>query len=161
MRKRLRRNRYSGGKGICLEADRLYPEFYDAPTPNLGVQAMGRIRYLDSYGESFDNGLQVKLDKRSNKGLTSGIAYTNGKAHGGGENGGQEGAWLQNPRDRRGSRGYFGFDQTHRLVGNRVHELPGRNLRGPAKYLTGGWQLNGIFSLPSGSAPSKTDLLVL
>ena len=68
MRKRLRRSRYSGGKGICLEADRLYPEFYDAATPNLGVQAMGRIRYLDSYGESFYHGVQVKLDKRSNTG---------------------------------------------------------------------------------------------
>jgi hypothetical protein len=133
-----------------LQSNRPYPEFYDAATPNLGVQAMGRIRYLDSYGESFYHGLQVKLDKRSNKGLTFGIAYTYSKAHGDGENGGQEGASLQNPRDRKGSRGLFRFDQTHRLVGNWVYELPGQNMRNAAKWVVGGWQLNGILSLSSG-----------
>jgi len=132
------------------QSNRPYPEFYDAATPNLGVQAMGRIRYLDSYGESFYHGLQVKLDKRSNKGLTFGIAYTYSKAHGDGENGGQEGASLQNPRDRKGSRGLFRFDQTHRLVGNWVYELPGQNMRNAAKWVVGGWQLNGILSLSSG-----------
>ncbi len=132
------------------QQNRPYPEFYDAATPNLGVQAMGRIRYLDSYGESFYHGLQVKLDKRSSKGLTFGIAYTYSKAHGDGENGGQEGASLQNPRDRRGSRGLFRFDQTHRLVSNWVYELPGQNMSGPARHLIGGWQLNGILSLASG-----------
>jgi hypothetical protein len=132
------------------QANRPYPEFYDAATPNLGVQALGRIRYLDSYGESFYHGLQVKLDKRSSKGLTFGIAYTYSKAHGDGENGGQEGASLQNPRDRRGSRGLFRFDQTHRMVNNWVYELPGQNLAGPMKHIVGGWQLNGILSLASG-----------
>lgn len=133
-----------------VQANRPYPEFYDAATPNLGVQAMGRIRYLDSYGESFYHGLQVKLDKRSAKGLTYGIAYTYSKVHGDGENGGQEGASLQNPRDRRGSRGLMRFDQTHRLVGNWVYELPGQNLRGAARHVIGGWQLNGILSIASG-----------
>ncbi len=133
-----------------LQANRPYPEFYDAATPQLGVQAMGRIRYLDSYGESFYHGLQVKLDKRSAKGLTFGVAYTYSKSHGDGENGGQEGASLQNPRDRRGSRGLFRFDQTHRLITNWVYELPGQNLKGPVRYVIGGWQLNGIVSIASG-----------
>lgn len=133
-----------------LQSNRPYPEFYDAATPNLGVQATGRIRYIDSYGESFYHGLQVKLDKRSVKGLTYGVAYTYSKAHGDGENGGQEGASLQNPRDRKGSRGVFRFDQTHRLMTNWVYELPGQNLRGPVKYVIGGWQMNGILSIASG-----------
>ncbi|HUQ95245.1 MAG TPA: TonB-dependent receptor [Bryobacteraceae bacterium] len=133
-----------------LQANRPYPEFYDAATPNIGVQATGRIRYIDSYGESFYHGLQVKLDKRTNNGLTFGLAYTYSKSHGDGENGGQEGASLQNPRDRRGSRGVFSFDQTHRTVGNWVYELPGRNMKNAARYVIGGWQLNGIASIASG-----------
>ncbi len=133
-----------------LQSNRPYPEFYDPATPQLGVQGTGRIRYIDSFGESFYHGLQVKLDKRMAKGLTFGLAYTYSKSHGDGENGGQEGASLQNPRDRRGSRGVFRFDQTHRTVANWVYELPGRNLNGPAKHIVGGWQLNGILSIASG-----------
>ena len=133
-----------------LQSNRPYPEFFDAATPQLGVQATGRIRYIDSFGESFYHGLQVKLDKRSRRGLSLGIAYTWSKSHGDGENGGQEGASLQNPRDRRASRGLFQFDQTHRLVGNWVYELPGKSMKGPAKFVVGGWQLNGILSLASG-----------
>ncbi|MFN7647871.1 MAG: TonB-dependent receptor domain-containing protein [Acidobacteriota bacterium] len=133
-----------------LQSNRPYPEFYDAATPNLGVQAMGRIRYIDSFGESFYHGLQVNLEKRMARGLTFGLAYTYSKAHGDGENGGQEGASLQDPRDRRGSRGVFRFDQTHRTVGNWVYELPGQNIRNPLKWVIGGWQANGILSIASG-----------
>jgi len=133
-----------------LQSNRPYPEFYDAATPNLGVQAMGRIRYLDSYGESFYHGLQMNLEKRTTRGLTFGVAYTYSKAHGDGENGGQEGASLQDPRDRRGSRGVFRFDQTHRTVANWVYELPGQNMKNALKWVVGGWQANGILSIASG-----------
>ncbi|MBM3726231.1 MAG: carboxypeptidase regulatory-like domain-containing protein [Acidobacteria bacterium] len=132
------------------QANRPYPEFFDAANPQLGVQGVGRIRYIDSFGESFYHGLQVKLDKRMSKGLTYGVAYTYSKAHGDGENGGQEGASLQNPRDRRGSRGLFRFDQTHRTVANFVYDLPGHSLRGLAGYVIGGWQANGILTIASG-----------
>jgi hypothetical protein len=92
----------------------------------------------------------MKLEKRSSRGLTYGLAYTYSKAHGDGENGGQEGASLQNPRDRRGSRGLFRFDQTHRIVGNFVWELPGANMKGVAGAIIGGWQANGIVTIASG-----------
>jgi hypothetical protein len=133
-----------------LQANRPYPEFFDPALPQLGVQGTGRIRYIDSYGESFYHGLQVKADKRSSKGLTFGIAYTYSKVHGDGENGGQEGAGLQNPRDRRGSRGLMRFDQTQRTVANFVWELPGANMRGVAGHVIGGWQMNGIVTIASG-----------
>jgi hypothetical protein len=35
-----------------LQANRPYPEFFDPALPQLGVQGTGRIRYIDSYGES-------------------------------------------------------------------------------------------------------------
>ncbi|MBK5293199.1 MAG: carboxypeptidase regulatory-like domain-containing protein [Acidobacteriia bacterium] len=132
------------------QANRPYPEFFDPALPQLGVQGMGRIRYIDSFGESFYHGLQVKLDKRSSHGLSYGIGYTYAKTHGDGEDGGQEGAQLQNPRDRLGSRGLMNFDRTHRLVGNFVYDLPGANMKGVAGAVIGGWQANGIVTIASG-----------
>jgi hypothetical protein len=135
---------------VFQQSLRPYPEFFDPAKPELGVQSTGRIRYIDSFGESFYHGLQFKLDKRTSRGLTFGIAYTYSKSHGDGEAGGQEGASLQNPRDRRGSRGLFSFDQTHRTVANFVWELPGREMKGVAGTLIGGWQVNGILTIASG-----------
>ncbi|MCC6589933.1 MAG: TonB-dependent receptor [Bryobacterales bacterium] len=129
---------------------RPYPTFYDPATPQLGIQSTGRIRYIDSYGEGFYHGLQLRLDKRTSKGLTFGVAYTYSKSHGDGEAGGQEGASFQNPRDRRGSRGLYSFDQTHRTVINYVYDLPGRGMKGPLGYVIGGWQTNGILTISSG-----------
>ncbi len=129
---------------------RPYPQFYDPASPNLGVQSTGRIRYIDSYGEGFYHGLQVKFDKRTARGLSFGVGYTYSKSHGDGEAGGQEGASFQNPRDRRGSRGVYSFDQTHRTVANFVWELPGRNLKGFTGTVVGGWQMNGIATVASG-----------
>ncbi len=132
------------------QANRRYPEFYDPALPDLGVQGVGRIRYIDSFGESFYHGMQVRLDKRSNRGLTFGLAYTYSKTHGDGDNGGQEGASFQNALDRRGSRGLVSYDQTHRTTANFVWELPGSNWKGAQGVVLGGWQVNGILTMASG-----------
>lgn len=132
------------------ENNRPFTEFYDPALPELGVQRLGNIRYIDSYGESFYHGLQVRVDKRTARGLTLGLAYTYSKAHGDGENGGQEGAGFQDPMDRIGSRGRFRFDQTHRAVTHFVWEMPGRNLPGLWKHVIGNWQSNGILTIASG-----------
>ncbi len=113
---------------------RPYPQFFDPARPDLGVQSTGRIRYIDSYGEGFYHGLQVKFDKRTSHDLSFGVSYTYSKSHGDGEAGGQEGASFQNPRDRLGSRGVYSFDQTHRTVANFVWELPGRTMKGFVGY---------------------------
>jgi hypothetical protein len=133
-----------------IQARRPYQRFYDPALPERGIQALGNIRYLDSYGDSFYHGLQMKLDRRFSKGLALGIAYTYSKAHGDGENGGQEGVAYQDPLDRRGNRGRFRFDQTHNFVTHFVWELPGQNLNGFVKHIIGGWQTNGILSIRSG-----------
>lgn len=129
---------------------RPYPQFFDPARPDLGVQSTGRIRYIDSYGEGFYHGMQVKFDKRTSHDLSFGVSYTYSKSHGDGEAGGQEGASFQNPRDRRGSRGLYSFDQTHRTVANFVWELPGRTMKGFTGTFIGGWQLNGIATFASG-----------
>lgn len=133
-----------------FQSRRPFQQFYDPATPNLGVQALGNVRYIDSYGESFYHGLQLKLDKRFSRGLAFGIAYTYSKTHGDGENGGQEGINWQNPRNRRENRGLMRFDQTHNMVAHYVWELPGGGLTGPLKHVIGGWQMNGIVSIRSG-----------
>jgi hypothetical protein len=133
-----------------IQARRPYQQFYDPATPQLGVQALGNIRYIDSFGESFYHGLQAKLDKRYSKGVTMGIAYTLSKSHGDGEAGGQEGVSFQDPLNRLQSRGRFRFDQRHNFVAHFVWELPGRNMASPLKHVIGGWQANGIVSLRSG-----------
>ncbi|MBI1355575.1 MAG: hypothetical protein GC160_14625 [Acidobacteria bacterium] len=127
-----------------------FQEFYDPATPELGVQALGNIRYLDSFGETFHHGLQVKLDRRFSNGFAGGVSYTFSKSHGDGENGGQEGASYSNPFDRVGSRGLYRFDQKHNFVANFVWEMPGKGLPGALKYVLGGWQSNGILSLRTG-----------
>jgi hypothetical protein len=92
----------------------------------------------------------MKLDRRFSKNLALGVAYTYSKAHGDGENGGQEGVAYQDPLDRRGNRGVFRFNQTHNFVTHFVWELPGKNLSGFSKHIIGGWQTNGILSIRSG-----------
>lgn len=133
-----------------IQPRRPFPEFFDPATPELGIQALSIIRYLDSYGETFHHGLQAKLERRFSSGIGGGISYTYSKSHGDGENGGQEGAAFSNPFDRRASRGPFRFDQMHNFVANFVWELPGNGLPGGLKYVLGGWQTNGILSIRSG-----------
>jgi hypothetical protein len=135
-----------------FQSRRPYQQLYDPATPNLGIQSLGRIRYIDSFGESFYHGMQLRLDKRFSRGLAFGSSYTFSKAHGDGENGGQEGyVSLQNPRDRRPSRGRFSFDQTHSWVTHFVWELPGQRWQNALLRNTiGGWQANGILSIRSG-----------
>jgi hypothetical protein len=133
-----------------VQARRPYQQFYDPAVTARGVQTLSTIRYIDSYGENFHHGLQMKLDRRFAKGLAGGLAYTFSKSHGDGENGGQEGVSYQDPLNRVGSRGRFRFDQRHVFVANFVWELPGRNLKGPLGYIIGGWQSNGIFAVRSG-----------
>jgi len=133
-----------------FQTRRPFPEFFDPATPELGVQSLAIIRYLDSFGETFHHGLQVKVDRRFADSFGGGFAYTYSKSHGDGENGGQEGAEFSDPFDRRGSRGPFRFDQKHNMVANFVWEMPGNNLPGALKYVLGGWQANGILSVRSG-----------
>ena len=133
-----------------VQSRRPYQQYYDPALPQFGVQTVSTIRYLDSYGNSFYHALQAKIDKRFQRGLSLGAAYTFSKANGDGEAGGNEGVAFQDPRNRKASKGLFRFDQTHVFVAHYVWELPGANMKGPLRYLIGGWQSNGILSLRSG-----------
>jgi hypothetical protein len=130
---------------------RPWQRFFDPATPEVGIKGMSVIRYLDSYGNAFHQGLQIKLDKRYSNGLAFGLAYAFSKSHGDGEAGGNEGAEYQDPRrNRTDAHGRFRFDQRHNLVAHYVWELPGQNMSNALRHVIGGWQTNGILSLRSG-----------
>jgi hypothetical protein len=59
---------------------------------------------------------------------------------------------AQNPFDLRAERGPSLFDATHRWTANATWELPAlRNASSAVRAIAGGWQLNGITSVSSGT----------
>ena len=93
----------------------------------------------------------MTLDKRYSHGLSYGLAYAFSKSLGNGQDGGNEEAEYQDPRDRTGSRGPYRFDQKHNLVTHFVYELPfAKSMGGVPGVFLKGWQVNGILSLRSG-----------
>ena len=54
-----------------IQANRPFPRFYDPATPELGVQNLSTVRYLDTYQNAFHHGLQLELKKRFSSGFTS------------------------------------------------------------------------------------------
>ena len=120
------------------------------------VRPLNRLRWLTSDGNSWYHALQINAQKRFNKGLQMNIAYTWGKAMGEGygrnEGGGALPNSYQNPRNRAAEKTRYGFDFRHSAVISFLYELPtpGALNSGPAKYVFGGWQTNGIVVLRSG-----------
>ena len=103
------------------------------------------------YSSSY-NSLQVKLDKRYSGGLAITTSYTYSKALGyQSEDGGL--TFYINPRR---NWQVLSFNRTHNFVQSYVYELPfGKSKKyltsGAAGWLLGGWQLNGILSIASGT----------
>jgi hypothetical protein len=115
--------------------------------------------YDNSTGNSNYNALEVRLSRTTYNGLTYLISYTWSKSIDLGCSGafGVEGCSIQNPYDPRADRSVSGFDLTHIFSSSALYELP----FGRGKYfnpdntlanaLIGGWQINGIFSMDSGT----------
>ncbi len=120
--------------------------------------------YYDSTGNSNYNALLATLNRTTSNGLTYLISYTWSKsidlACSG--NYGVEGCLLQNFYDPRADRSVSGFDLTNIFSANVVYELPfgfGKPFssnNAAVNYLIGGWQINGITTLTSGTPYSIT-----
>ncbi|HYO80796.1 MAG TPA: TonB-dependent receptor [Bryobacteraceae bacterium] len=130
----------------------------------LGAGAAGRP-YFGRFNRNVDtnmrfagsdseyNSLQVKVDKRYSNGflLTTAYTWSRAMANAGDDNGGP--MWYINP-ERNWARA--GFDRRHNFVQSYIYELPfGKGRRwmqgGPAAWILGGWQVNGILTLMSGT----------
>lgn len=103
------------------------------------------------------NSLQLNATKRFSHGLSFTAAYTFGK----GLDVGSDQAGFTVQTDRRRNYGLANFDRTHMFVASHIWELPfGASkpyLRhGPAAWIAGGWQVNGIFRAVTGNPISIT-----
>jgi hypothetical protein len=124
-------------------------------------QDWGTIYLADYDGNSTYHSGQFKIQRPFSNGLTFLGAYTWSKAidDTGGTFVGEadRGGAFQDSYNRKAEKGLAGQDIRHRFVVSYVYELPfGRgksflNRGGPAAYVLGNWQINGITTLQTGS----------
>ncbi len=106
----------------------------------------------DTGGSSWYNGLLVSGRKRMSHGIEFEGSYTFSKTLDVGEDP------VQNEYDRLASRAVAATDITHRTVMSFIYELPfgkrrhwGSDAPPAVEWLVGGWQINGIASIQSGT----------
>jgi hypothetical protein len=124
------------------------------PFPYIGVTAYDR-----STGSSSYNALQVSLNGRSEYGLTYLVSYTWSKALDLACSGwyGVEGCSIQNPYTPQADKGPSATDLPQIFSAAFVYQLPfGKGKRFDSgnsivNYVVGGWNLNGVLSLNSGT----------
>ena len=159
---------YSGSHSSHLDLGGLYNTAeYAAPGDIASRQQFPYItptNYDKSSGNANYNALQASLKRSTSKGLTYLLSYTWSKAIDLASSGsfGSEGTLLQNPYDPQADRSVSGFDLTNIFSASANYALPiGRgetfNLQNPiANSLLGGWSLNSIVTLTSGTPYSVT-----
>jgi hypothetical protein len=117
-----------------------------------------------SWGNANYNSLQTSLERRWSSGLAFTVSYTWSKAIDPGSSGffGVEGNSIQNPYNMRPDRSVTSYDIPHNLVMSWVYDLPfgkGKALRSGNRvidYAIGGWQVNGIADVRSGTPVNLT-----
>jgi hypothetical protein len=118
---------------------------------------LSRMRFLDSGGNSWYDGLQVSLRKRYSQGLVLTFAYTYSKTlmegYGRNESDGINSNTFQNKYNRAAEKGRVGFDNRHVAVTSFVYDVPVPSFMasGVLGALFSGWQTNGIVTLRSGN----------
>jgi Carboxypeptidase regulatory-like domain/TonB dependent receptor len=123
--------------------------------PNFGRQTTTTL--VDALGHSIYDSLQMKLDRRMAAGLTLGFAYTWSKALGVCCNSSNDGGPAIHARQYLGlARSVLSFDRPHNFQSTFAWGLPfgkGKSMlaSGPAAKIAGGWQINGLLSMYSGS----------
>ena len=135
-----------------LQSRRPFPFIND----NGIVRPLGRLRFLDSGGNAWYQGLQLSLQRRFSNGFSFTVAHTFSKSlmegYGRNEGDGFNSNTYQNPQNRAAEKGRAGFDVTHNFVSNFVYEVPTPQMfkKGIANAVFGGWQTNGIVTLRTG-----------
>ena len=118
------------------------------PNPRRPWPQAGAFSELKTIGSSRYHGLTAKAEQRLARGLTYIASYAYQKNIDlSSEFGGSS---PQNNRNIKADLAPSGFDQTHVFNTGYSYMLPGSNLRSPAKWLIGGWQTTGIWTLETG-----------
>lgn len=151
---------YVGTQSVHLFADL----DVNAGAPGLGTagqplnQLFGRTASTwawNGYLSSHYHALQISVNRRLGDGLTLKGAYTWSKTIDSADDDGWQQVQFNYLPDLKRNRALAGFDIPQNLQMAFVYELPfgqGKKLAtsGPAKWIAGGWQVNGVFSAISG-----------
>lgn len=116
---------------------------------------IGTINLYTPFNTSNYNSLQVQLRRPLGAGGMFGLSYTWSKAISYADNNDSGLSWHL-PEDWDRNRAVGGFDRPHNLQMYGVYDLPfgkGKKMAtsGPAALLLGGWQMNGVMSVLSGT----------
>ena len=127
-------------------------------------RAYSEVRQSAFDSDSIYHSLQLNLRKRFSQGLQYQAAYTFSKLIDTASSGGAKREFTQStsiatsPDDSKFDRGLSNFDVRHVLVSNFTYELPVGNgrrvlssLSGVGEMILGGWAVNGIITLSSGT----------
>lgn len=135
---------------------------YYVPSATRSNPALANTWTYFSEGDSSYNALQLDFNHRFSGGLSLRGTYTWSKTIDDGDSlnastSGGEPALASNPFNLRADRGLANFDVRHAAAISSVYALPlgsgkhfGRNLRGFANALAGGWTANSIVTVQSG-----------
>jgi hypothetical protein len=142
---------YQGAKGTHLSSFLSTNDPAPGPgDPNLRrpYPVAGSLSELKMIGTSKYNGLTAKAEQRLAKGLTYIASYAYSKNID--LNSQFGGTSPQDNSNIRASMGPSDFDQTHVFNFGYSYMLPGMSMSGPLKYIIGGWQTTGIWTLETG-----------
>ncbi|NDD64949.1 MAG: TonB-dependent receptor, partial [Acidobacteria bacterium] len=126
--------------------------------PGRALARFGRIANINMlvpFNTATYDSFQTQVNRRLNPAAQIGLTYTFSKAMGYADNS-DSGLTFHSVSQWARNRALTGFDRTHNLQLYGVYELPfGAGKRwatsGPASWLAGGWQLNGIMTRMSGT----------
>jgi hypothetical protein len=119
-------------------------------------QYVGVTRFRDSIGDSWYNGLTLRLERRSTSGMTYQASYTLSREEDTvPERFGGRGSVVIDPNDLSKSKSVAEDDRTHVFTSYLIWELPvgpGHRLasEGWVSHVVGGWRLSAIGTLASG-----------
>lgn len=124
----------------------------NAGRPQYPIRTADTTQYFAGYSSMY-NGLQLKINRRMTNGLSIITSYTFAKGMGF-QTGDDGGLWTY--IEPRRSYARTDFDRTHTFNQSYVYELPwgpGKKWmnRGFASKVIGGWQVNGILTLMTGT----------
>jgi hypothetical protein len=127
-------------------------------TPRRPFPQYGPMSQMDFSGMSTYHGLQFKIDKRFNRGLSFRGNYAFGKVLDTMGAGFGASAATQNPFNIRADRALSDLHRAHTFTFDYIWEIPfgkgrtfGANAGGVADAILGGWQLTGIITANSGA----------
>ncbi len=124
------------------------PDFF-VPSQFLGLGRANGFRLYSNWGQSTYHALQVNFRRRLQQRLFINAAYTWAKALDTISSNG--GVVEHDSRRIANNRGPADFDRTHRVTAAWIYQFPEPRTSGFVKAMAGGWSLNGMMTLQTGT----------